>query len=181
MRKVTLGMNVSLDGFVAGPNGELDWVFSNVTPEQMAVVTKASSQADTMILGRNTYLEQEAAFSTQTNDLANMMNSLNKVVFSKTLDKVEWQNSRLALDSPTEEIHQLKKQPGMNIYVSGGSTLAKSFLELELIDELNLFVHPVILGEGKKIFSDHVKKQLLTLIESNIFPSGVVHLNYQKK
>lgn len=180
MRKVILGMNISLDGFVAGPNGELDWIFPNVTPEQMAVVGQLTMSVDTMILGRNTYLEQEAAFSKEVNELASAMNSLNKVVFSKTLDKVAWQNSRLALDDPFEEINKLKQQSGKNIYVSGGASFAKSLLESDLIDELHLFVHPVILGAGKPIFSESSEKRSLKLDNVTTFSTGVVHLHYQK-
>ncbi|MXQ52945.1 hypothetical protein GSM42_04190 [Shimazuella sp. KC615] len=110
-------------------------MFPNVTPEQMAVIGQLTSSVDTMILGRNTYLEQEAAFSNEASDLASAMNNLNKILFSKNLNKVEWQNSRLATDDPTNEINKLKQQDGKNIHVSGGSSLAKSFLELGLIDE----------------------------------------------
>lgn len=180
MRKITLGMNITLDGYIAGPNGELDWVFPNVTPEQMELITKSSHEADTILIGRNTYIEQAATWPTQTNELAELLNSHVKVVFSKTLDKLEWNNSRFATGDIVQEVTQLKQQPGKNIFVTGGAMLAQSFISEGLIDELNLFVHPVMLGEGKSLFKGLSEPQNLQLLSSRTFDTGVVHLTYQK-
>lgn len=180
MRKVTLGMNISLDGFVAGPNGELDWIFSNVTHAQMEVIHESTRNADTILIGRNTYIEQAATWPTQKNELANLLNSYTKVVFSKTLDKLEWNNSRFATTDIAEEVAYLKQQPGKNIFVTGGVLLAQSCIQAGLIDELTLFIHPVLLGEGKLLFGKMANRQNLELIKFKKFETGVVQHTYQR-
>lgn len=180
MRKVTLGMNMSLDGFVAGPNGELDWIFPSVTPAQMEVINAATHQADTILIGRNTYLEQAAMWPTQTGELADLLNSYTKVVFSKTLDKLEWNNARFADGSIEEEINNLKSQQGKNIYVTGGVKFAQSCIQAGLIDEMTLFIHPILLGAGKSLFKTMSNQQHLKLSDVKTFDTGVVQHTYQK-
>lgn len=174
-------MNVSLDGYVGGPNGEVDWVFPNVTPKQMEFMTEFSRETDTVLLGRTTYLEQAATWPKRTGELANLLNSHTKVVFSKTLEKLEWNNSRFATEDLIEEVTLLKQQPGKNIFVTGGATLAQSLIELDLIDEWNLFIHPIILGEGKPLFKEPLPSFQLKLVNSRTYDTGVVQLIYQKK
>lgn len=180
MRKITLGMNISLDGYVAGPSGELDWIFPNVTPAQMEVINESTRNADTILIGRNTYIEQAATWPTQTHELADLLNSYTKVVFSKTLDKLEWNNSRFATGDIVDEVAKLQRQPGKNIFVTGGVMLAQSFIHAGLIDELTLFVHPVLLGEGKPLFGKMGDRQNVKLIDFNTFETGVVQHTYQK-
>jgi dihydrofolate reductase len=103
MRKVILGMNITLDGYVAGPNGEMDFFFPNFTPAQMEMVTESlRDEVDTIFLGRKNYLEQASHWPTQTTEMAKLLNSHAKIVFSKTLDKLEWNNSRLTTTDITE-------------------------------------------------------------------------------
>lgn len=180
MRKVTLGMNISLDGFVAGPNGELDWIFSNVTPAQMEVIHESTRNVDTILIGRNTYIEQAATWPTQTSELANLLNSYTKIVFSKTLDKLGWSNSRFAAGDIAEEVAHLQQQPGKNIFVTGGVMLAQSFIQADLIDELTLFIHPVLLGEGRSLFKAMSDRQNLKLLHFKTFETGVVQHTYEK-
>jgi dihydrofolate reductase len=180
MRKVSLGMNVTLDGYVAGPNGELDWLFRTMNPAQMEWVTEFLREVDTVLIGHVTYLEQAAAWPTETTEMATLLNSHAKIVFSKRLTTLEWNNSRLARADVAEEIAQLKQQPGKNIFVTGGATLAQSLSRLGLIDEYNLAIHPVVLGSGKPLFKDLSSPLNLKLVNTRTFDTGAVYLTYQK-
>jgi dihydrofolate reductase len=179
MRKVSLGMNVTLDGFVAGPNGELDWVFRTMSPDMGEWVTELLRGADTILLGHATYLQQAAAWPSQTGEMADLLNSHTKVVFSKRLTTLEWNNSRLATVDAAEEIARLKQQPGKNISVTGGATLAQSLARLGLIEEYNLVMHPIVLGGGKPLFKDLPHPLNLKLVSTKTFDSGAIGLTYQ--
>jgi dihydrofolate reductase len=177
VRKVALGMNVSLDGYVATLDGNLDWAFANFDAELGASTIEMLSQLDTILLGSNNYEEQAAAWPNREGPLADIMNAMGKVVFSKTLDKVEWVNSRLATGSPAEEIALLKQQPGKTIGVAGGARFAQSLSKQGLIDEYRLTVHPVVLGSGMPLF---VAPLTLKLLHTRTFATGVVVLTYQR-
>lgn len=132
---------------------------------------------DTGLIGRVNYLEQAASWPNQQGPLADVMNNMTKVVFSKTLKKLEWQNSRLATGSPAEEIARLKQQPGKDIGVAGGASFAQSLSKQCLIDEYRLTVHPVALGKGLPIFVEPTK---LKLVNSKPLSNGVIVLTYQQ-
>jgi len=176
MRKVVLGMNVSLDGYVATADGKLDWAFANFDQELMANAVDTLSQIDTALIGRNNYLEQAATWPNSQGPIADIMNSITKIIFSKTLTKLEWKNSRLATGSPAEEIARLKQQPGKDIGVAGGASLAQSLSRDCLIDEYRLTVHPAVLGKGMPLFVEPLK---LKLVSTRSFASGVLFLVYQ--
>jgi dihydrofolate reductase len=148
MRKVMLGMQVSLDGYVATVDGGLDWAFGNFDAELGASAMEALSQLDTALLGRANYEEQAAAWPNREGPMADIMNNLNKIVFSRTLEQVEWVNSRLATGTPAEEIARLKQQPGKEIGVAGGARFAQSLSKERLVDEYRLTIHPVALGRS---------------------------------
>jgi len=179
MRKVCLGMNITLDGYVAGPNGELDWVFRTMSPAQGEWVTELLRGVDTILIGHTTYLQQAAAWPSQTGEMADLLNSHAKIVFSTRLTTLEWNNSRLATADATEEIARLKQQPGKNIAVTGGATLAQSLSRLGLIDEYNLMMHPVVLGGGMPLFKDLSLPLNLKLVSTKTFDSGAIGLTYQ--
>jgi dihydrofolate reductase len=179
MRKVRLGMNVSLDGFVAGPHGELDWIFRTMDPAQMESVTEFLHGVDTVLIGHVTYLEQAATWPNQSGELADLLNSHAKVVFSSRLETLAWNNSRLATGSPAEEVARLKQQPGKDIYVTGGATLAQSLSRLGLIDEYNLTIRPVVLGSGMPLFKDMAEPLNLALTSTRTYDTGAVALTYQ--
>jgi dihydrofolate reductase len=179
MRKVRLGMNVSLDGFVAGPHGELDWIFRTMDPAQMQWVTEFLREVDTVLIGHVTYLEQAATWPKQTGDLADLLNAHAKIVFSKKLETVEWNNSRVATADAATEIAQLKQQPGKDIYVTGGATLAQSLSRLGLIDEYNLTIRPVVLGVGMPLFKDQAQPLNLELVNSHTYETGAVTVTYR--
>ncbi len=177
MRKVALGMNVSLDGYVATADGGLDWAFANFDAELGASTIEVLSQLDTVLLGRNNYEEQAAAWPNREGPLADIMNHMHKIVFSKALEQVEWQNSRLATGSPAEEIARLKQQPGKTIGVAGGARFAQSLSKEGLIDEYRLTIHPVVLGSGMPLFVAPLK---LKLLDTRTFATGVMLLTYQR-
>ncbi|HEX6873110.1 MAG TPA: dihydrofolate reductase family protein [Micromonosporaceae bacterium] len=175
-RRVSLGMSVSLDGFVAGPKGELDWMLDNLDESLREHLVQTLRRIDTMLMGRVNYLEQAAHWPHSTDPIAAVVNQHRKVVFSSTLERVEWANTRRATGSPAEEIRRLKSQPGAMIGVSGGVRFARALLRDHLLDELRLTIHPVALGSGLPLFVDRVR---LSLIDTKRFASGVVVHTYQ--
>jgi|SRR5579862_7627876 len=177
MRKVVLGMQVSLDGYVATTDGKLDWAFAHFDDEQGQVAIEALSQLGVVLLGRSNYQEQAAAWPNREGPLADIMNPIPKIVFSTTLDHVEWQNARLATGSPAEEIAQLKQQPGKDIGVAGGARFAQSLSKDGLIDEYILTVHPVALGSGMPLFVAPIN---LKLLNARTLASGALVLTYQR-
>ena len=170
MRTVTLGMNVSLDGFVATEAGGLEWIFPNFSPELMADTQQLLEGFDTILMGRKNYEGQAASWSTAEGPLADVMNNVEKVVFSTTLDDVEWNNSRLATGTPEEEIARLKSRPGGPIGASGGALFAQYLSSHGLVDEYRLTIHPVVLGSGLKVFTTNIG---FDIAESTDYPHGV--------
>jgi dihydrofolate reductase len=180
MRKIRLYINVTLDGYVAGPNGELDWLFRTMTPAQQAWTTAFLREVDTILIGHTTYLEQAAFWPSQTGEMATLMNSHTKIVFSSRLPTLEWNNSRLAVSDVAEEIARLKREPGRDIYVTGGARLSQSLSQKGLIDEYNLTIHPILLGSGMPLFREPSEEIALTRVHTIPFESGAIHLIYQK-
>ena len=178
MRTVMLGMNVSLDGFVATPDDALDWVFPNFSPELMADTQTLLAGFDTILMGRASYESQAATWPDQQGPLADVMNGVDKLVFSTTLTDLTWQNARLATDSPETEIARLKAQDGGPIGVAGGATFARYLTEHDLVDEYRLTVHPVFLGAGKPIFEVRTALEPIAVGE---YPNGVRVQTYRPK
>ena len=180
MRKVRLAINVSLDGYMARPNGTLDWFFRTITPAQQAWTTAFLREIDTILIGHTTYLEQAAFWPTQTGEMATLMNSHAKIVFSRRLGALEWSHCRLARADVAEEIARLKREPGRDIYVTGGARLCQSLSQRGLIDEYNLTIHPILLGSGMPLFGEMSEELALTLVGTIPFESGAIHLIYQR-
>ncbi|HEX4713929.1 MAG TPA: dihydrofolate reductase family protein [Ktedonobacteraceae bacterium] len=180
MRKVRLAINVSLDGYVARPNGALNWLYPNLTPAQEKWTTAFLREIDTILIGHTTYLEQAAFWPTQTGEMADLMNSHTKIVFSSRLAALEWNQSRLAVSDVIEEIARLKREGGRDIYVTGGARLARSLSQRGLIDEYNLTIHPVLLGSGMPLFQEPSEELALTLVHTIPFETGAIQLIYQK-
>jgi dihydrofolate reductase len=175
-RPVMLFMQVTLDGYVAGPGDELDWAFARFDDELLTLMAERLGEMDTMMMGRVNYLEQAAHWPHADDDvIAPVVNALEKVVFSSTLTSVEWQNARLAKGSPAEEIAALRARPGRLIGVSGGPTFARSLLREGLVDRIQLAVHPVALGKGLPLFAE---PQQLSPIDSHPLASGIVVNRY---
>ena len=186
MRKVIVTMWVTLDGFIAGPNGEMDWI---LVDEAMGNYEyDLVSAADTLLLGRVTYESFAGAWpyvpdnpsaSEGEKVYANQLNAMRKIVFSTTLEKAEWNNSSLAKEVNPEEIEQMKQEPGKDMVIYGSASIVEALTNLGLIDEYQLLVHPIVLGSGKPLFKNIKDRVNLKLAKSETFPSGVVLLQYQ--
>jgi dihydrofolate reductase len=180
-------MHISLDGYVAGSNGEMDWI--KLDDELWDYVTNITDAADTAIYGANTYKLMEAYWPTAANQQnatkhdighAHWVNNAAKLVFSKKLEKTDWQGAKIVRDNIKEEITALKAQPGKNLLIIGSPSLARSFMQMGLIDELRLNVNPVILGSGKSLFDDIHQLINLSLVSNQTFKSGVLAVTYNK-
>ena len=176
MRRLFWQMMVSLDGFMEGPERELDW---HVTDDEFGqYVLDMLETIDTIVFGRVTYQMMASYWPSATDPEAQMMNELPKIVFSRTLEKVEWQNSRLAKGDVAEEIMTLKRQPGKDIALFGSADLASTLTRLGLIDEIRVFVNPLVLGNGHPMFK-RADRMTLTLLDARTFASGNVLLTYR--
>jgi dihydrofolate reductase len=177
MRKVVSGLFISLDGVVESPD---QWQFDVFNEEMIAAMGAHINAEDTILLGRVTYQEWAPYWPTSTDEpYASHINNTPKYVVSTTLDKVEWQNSTLVKGSLAEEIARLKRQAGKNIGVAGSPTLVFSLLQNNLLDELTLMIHPVIVGKGKRLFKDGSGLKRLSLVGSQITRTGVSFLTYK--
>ena len=178
MRKIVAGLFISLDGVVEGAN---EWMGPWFNPELGQAVGSMMGAQDAMLLGRVTYDEFVAHWPQQTGEMADTMNNTPKYVVSGTLESADWQNSTLIpAASAFAEIAELKQQPGQNIGMTGSATLVTSLLREGLLDELHLFVLPLVVGSGKRLFGTPGDQLPLKLLDSATFQTGVVHLTYAK-
>ncbi|KAA3439219.1 dihydrofolate reductase family protein [Rufibacter hautae] len=184
MRKLKLQVQMTVDGFIAGPNGEMDWMVWNWDESLNSYVHALTKPVDTIVLGRKL---AEGFIPTWTSTLENpetadefarKMVETPKVVFTKTLDKSEWAATELATGDLVEEITKIKAQEGRDIIAYGGGTFVSSLIKAGLIDEFHLFVNPVALGQGMPIFKDLEQRQNLTLVKTQQFECGITVLNY---
>jgi dihydrofolate reductase len=189
VRKIIAALVVSVDGFIEGPHGELDWVDTWEDPFDLL------PQIDTCILGRGMYPGYEqywgAILANPQGVLpctgkvasegeiayARFAESTPHIVLFRTLDHVAWQNTRIVRD--VEAIRRMKQQPGKDMHAVGGATLVGSLLNQRLIDELRLVVHPIILGGGKALFKDVKERHALTFLGAKPLESGLVRLTYR--
>ena len=179
MRKLILRMSMSLDGFVRGPNGESDWIFRNQDEESLAYGLAQVSDVGVHAMGRVTYGDMAAYWPKSTENFAPPMNSIPKVVFSKTLKEAPWGPARILSGDLAEEVARLKAEPGKDILAHGGAGLARSLTQRGLVDEYWFLVHPVALGGGLPIFKDLPKPIDLKLISLKTFPKGAVAKTYR--
>ncbi|WP_040911069.1 dihydrofolate reductase family protein [Leptospira broomii] len=182
MRKIIFQMMVTLDGFFEGPNDEIDW--HRVDDEFNEYAVDLLGKVDTLLFGRVTYDLMAGYWPTPAavkDDpiVAGRMNDLPKIVFSKTLNRVEWQNTKLIKDNIADEVLKLKNQSGRDMAIFGSSNLALTFIKHGLIDEFRIMVNPVVLGNGKTLFDGIDSKLNLKLVQTKIFGSGLVSLHYK--
>lgn len=182
MRKIVSGLFISLDGVIENPN---EWTGQYFSPQVGQAVGSMIAAQDTMLLGRVTYDEFAAYWPHQTDDdMASTMNGTRKYVVSGSLTSADWQNTTLIpRDRYVAEVAELKQGSGKNIGMTGSATLVAALLREGLLDELHLLVFPLVLGTGKRLFNGNGNDggQLpLTLIGSEAFDNGVVHLTYAK-
>jgi dihydrofolate reductase len=182
MRKVIFLMMTSVDGYFEGPNRELDWHV--VDKDFISYAIDLLNSVDTILFGRVTYQMMAGYWPTpaaieECPIIAERMNFLPKIVFSPTLEKAEWQNSRLVKGNVGEEITILKHQAGKDMVIFGSSDLAAAFTKLGLIDEYRIIVNPVVLGCGNTLLKGLNERLKLKLVEVRSFSSGTVLLRYQ--
>ena len=177
MSRLFWQMMMSLDGFIEGPSGDISWHvvdddFNRYGAEMLASI-------DAILLGRKTYELFASYWPTAKDREAPALNALPKIVFSRTLKNVEWNNSRLAGDDVEQEIATLKRNSTKDLALFGGAQLGSDLMQRGLIDEIRLLLAPVILGEGKPMFQDIREQSKLQLTKSETFGSGVVLLYYR--
>ncbi|MCM3691442.1 dihydrofolate reductase family protein [Neobacillus niacini] len=177
-RRIVLDLAVSLDGFIEGENGEVDWC---IMDPDMGFIDFLQ-RIDTIFYGRKSYelwgqYMPEKEVPETEKELWELVHSKQKYVFSRT-QKTTGDKSILINDGILEEVNKIKCQPGKDIWLYGGASLITSFMKFGLVDEFRLSVHPVILGKGKPLFMDIQERLNLKLVSTKTFSSGVVQLIY---
>jgi dihydrofolate reductase len=183
MRKLKLQVQMSVDGYMAGPNGEMDWMVWNWDDDLKSFVTDITESIGCIVLGRNLaqgFIPHWAAVAANPSDpefeAGKKFTSAPKVVFTKTLDKSAWDNTVLAKGNLVDEIMKLKQQDDKDIIAYGGGTFVSNLIKHDLIDELHLFVNPTALGGGMAIFKE---LKNMKLVHTRTFSCGIVVLSYE--
>lgn len=177
-RSIVANFFVSLDGVVESPG---QWHFPYFDDEMGAAVDAGLHRSDAMLMGGALYREWASYWPEHADDdFGQTMNEMPKYVVSRTLDSADWQNTTLIKgDDPVTEIREIKAGEGRDIAMSGSATLVRWLIGKGLLDELNLLVHPLVVGTGARLFPDGTAQQPLTLAGSTAFGSGVLHLVYR--
>ncbi len=187
MRKLILFMHTSLDGFVAGPKGEMDWII--VSEEMFDHAAQQTAQADTALYGRVTYQMMESYWPTagdkpnaskHDKEHSAWYNKVEKAVVSKTMQGENLPNTNIISEDILGKIVSLKEASGKNIVMFGSPAVAHVLMAKNLIDDYWLFVNPILLGEGIPLFKDIKERTKLKFVASETFSSGVVYLHYKK-
>jgi dihydrofolate reductase len=196
MRRLILSMMVSLDGQTARPDGDLEWFRTDERFEE--VMLSLLRSVDAILLGRVSYQLLSAFWPTAetsnapdnaggfTSDerrmaFARLLNSIPKVVFSRTLARAEWGPARIVSEDPAVEVARMKGEAGRDLVFFGGASLATTFMNHGLVDEYQLMVHPLVLGKGLDLFERIEAERPLALLGVEAFPSGVVFLRYEDR
>ena len=188
MRNIIVSMRVTLDGYVAGPHGEMDWMEEFFDDALANYELELQKTVDTALFGRVTYQGFESYWPKVALDhaspkgmieYAEHLNAMRKIVFSRTLSRVEWNNSTLVREIVPEDITKLKQEPRRDMLIHGSASIVRTLTNLGLIDRYQLLMYPVILGSGKPLFQDIMHKVKLSLVSTKTHPSGVVVLSYQ--
>ena len=188
LRKLRLQVQMSVDGCIAGPNGEMDWMVGLLDDESIKYAYQITESVDTILLGRkmtDVFISSWLNVMNKPDDpwyaFSKKMIETPKVVFTKTLNKSRWINTDIATGDLVEEVSKIKRQNGRDIIVYGGASFDSSLIKEKLIDEFYLFINPVAIGNGMTIFKDFNEIQKYTLIESKVFESGKILLRYEPK
>ncbi|PKO13409.1 MAG: deaminase [Chloroflexi bacterium HGW-Chloroflexi-10] len=186
MRKLKLQVQMTVDGFIAGLNGEMDWLTFNWDDELKQYVTQITEPVDCIVLGRKLaegFIPHWAGVAAKPDHpeytAGIKFTETQKVVFTGTLQDSPWNNTVLAKGGLVEEINKLKMQPGKDIIAYGGAAFVSALIQHGLIDEFHLFVNPAAIGSGMSIFKGLESKQNLTLKKSIPFTCGIVLLCYE--
>lgn len=188
MRILRLQVQLSVDGYNAGEEGQLDWMTWKWDDKLVEYSGKITDPVDTILLGRNMtdgFVNHWAKVASDPGnpeyEAGKKITDTPKVVFSKTLKESIWPNTVIANGNVKDEVNKLKNSPGGDIIVYGGSGFVSNLIKEGLIDEYQLYINPVILGKGKQIFNKLVSKQELLLIKSTQFECGITVLHYELK
>ena len=188
LRKLKLQVQMSIDGCIAGPNGEMDWMVGLQDDKINKYVNELTESFDTILLGRkmaDVFISYWSDVINKPDDrwhaLAKKMIETPKVVFTKTLNKSKWINTDIATGDLTDEIIKLKSREGKDMVVYGGASFDSSLIKLGLIDEFLFFINPVAIGNGMTIFKDLNEIQKFNMIKSLAFDSGEVLLHYEAR
>jgi dihydrofolate reductase len=188
LRNIIVSMRVTFDGFIAGPHGEMDWMEEFFDEALATYESELQKTVDTTLFGRVTYqgfasywprVALDPASPQGLVEYAHRLNAMRKLVFSKTLPSVEWNNTTLVKEIVPEEIAKLKQEPGGDMVIYGSASIVRTLTNLGLIDQYQLLVYPVILGSGKPLWSDILHKVKLSLVSAMTHRSGVVVLYYR--
>lgn len=185
MRKLKLQVQISLDGYIAGPDGAMDWMTWDIDDKLSQYINAITDTSDTILLGRKmtdgfvSYWENVVNNQPESPEFsfARKMVEIPKVVFTQTLEKSEWNNTTIAKGALSEEINALKQKEGKDLIVYGGANFVSNLIQENLIDEYHLFVNPVAIGTGMSIFSGRTN---LNFNKSLPYDCGIVVLIYEK-
>jgi dihydrofolate reductase len=186
MRKLKLQVQISIDGFIGGPNGESDWITWNMDKKLIDHVTDITNSVDTILMGRkmvNDFIPYWIDYVKNKPDseeypFAKQMVDYPKIVFTKTLKESNWKNTTLATGDIVEEVNKLKKLKGRDMIVYGGADFVSSLIKNNLIDEYHLFVNPTAIGKGLPIFSKAENYVKLRFVNSTAYDCGIIENVY---
>jgi dihydrofolate reductase len=188
MKRLRLQVQISVDGYIAGPKGEMDWMVWDWDDALKSYVEVLTLPVDTILLGRKMaggFISHWANVANDPNhpeyDAGKKFVETPKVVFSKTLRESAWENTDIASGNLAVEINRLKRQNGKDMIVYGGASFVSALIKENLIDSFHLFINPVVLGDGLTIFKEINQNQNLRLVNSIPFDCGIVLLHYEPK
>ena len=184
MRKIVLFNLMTLDGYFEGENADISW--HNVDEEFNDFAIAQLKSADVLLFGRKTYELMAGYWPTEAaikDDpvVADLMNRIDKIVFSKSLEKAEWNHTRLVRENVLDEVKKLKSIPGKDVFIFGSADLSSTLIDHDLIDEFRIMINPLILGNGTPMFKNITMKIGLQLLKTKVFGNGNVLLNYIPK
>ncbi|OZM72755.1 deaminase [Amycolatopsis antarctica] len=187
-RTLIVNATVSIDGFSAGPGGDMSWLSAHAAHERMSTYFEGVWRGvDTALLGRVNYegfhgywpsVAEDESAPARDRDLARWMNSVAKVVFSRTLTEATWRNARIAGQDPVTEVRELKRAPGRDIIVLSSASLIRTLLAADLVDELRLQVIPELLGDGLRLFDGGLPASSWTTTGTATLSTGAIGLHY---
>lgn len=185
MRKIKLQTQVSIDGYIAGENGEMDFLVRDWDPELIKFIQEITDPVDCIVLGRDLaegFIPHWASVANNPEDpeylAGRKFTETHKVVFTKSLEQSPWENTVLAKGDLVKEITDLKNMAGKDIIAYGGATFVSNLIKNNLIDELNLLINPTAIGKGMPIFNQIENPRHYQLIRSQSFDCGIVALTY---
>ncbi|MDA4131009.1 MAG: dihydrofolate reductase family protein [Thaumarchaeota archaeon] len=179
MRKLIMWELTTLDGFFEGTKSwDIDWHNYTWGEELEQLSTEQLKSVGFLLFGRVTYEGMAGYWSTQKGEIADFMNSLPKIVFSRTLEKVDWSNTRLVKENAEEEVTRLKQEPGKDLFIFGSANLSSTFLQGGLVDEIRMCIVPVVLGSGSPLFKPNASRIKLKLLEARPLKTGGVIVRY---